>query len=113
MATAQIDPHGLLQTALVGFDLKAKSTLTQVLFFKFKSSSTSLKYAAGKATIYEAALAGQRDAIAQRLAAYRAAYVGEVTFPPPPGGGARSLRAAGARRRRAVTPASIGRLLLE
>ena len=40
VATAQIDAHGLLQTALVGFDLEAKSTLTQVLFFKFESSYT-------------------------------------------------------------------------
>jgi len=92
VATAQLDSNGLLQTALVGFQLKAKSTLTQVLFFKFSSSSTTLKYAAGKATIYEAALADQRADIVQRLAAYRRAYVGQVTFPPPPGGGARSLR---------------------
>jgi hypothetical protein len=89
VATAQLDPSGLLQIALVGFQLKAKSTLTQVLFFKFSSSSTSLKYAAGKATIYEAALADQRADIAQRLADYRCAYVGRVAFPPPPGSGAR------------------------
>ena len=101
VATAQIDPNGLLQTALVGFQLKAKSKLTQVLFFKFSSSATTLKYAAGKATIYEAALADQRAEIAQRLAAYRRAYVGQVKFPPPPGG-VRSPRKARAARPRAV-----------
>jgi hypothetical protein len=84
VATAQLDPNGLLQTALVGFNLKTKSTLTQVLFFKYSSSTTNLKYAAGKATIYEAALKGQRAAIAARLADYRSAYVGQVKFPPPP-----------------------------
>jgi len=113
VATAQIDGGGLLQTALVGFDLKATSTLTQVLFFKFSSSATSLKYAAGRATIYEAALAGQRDAIAQRLAAYRAAYVGQVAFPPPPARGARSLRASRVPRARSTKRTSVARLLLE
>ena len=112
VATAQLDSNGLLQTALVGFQLKAKSKLTQVLFFKFSSSATTLKHAAGKATIYEAALADQRVEIAQRLAAYRRAYVGQVKFPPPPGG-ARSPRKARAARPRAARRISVGRLLLE
>jgi hypothetical protein len=100
VATAQLGAEGLLQTALVGFELKTKSTLTQVLFFKFSSSSTSLKYAAGKATIYEAALKDQREAIAARLAAYRSAYVGQITLPPPPGTVSRSApRRRGAARR--------------
>ena len=86
VATAQLDSNGLLQTALVGFQLKAKSKLTQVLFFKSASSNTKLNYAAGKATIYEAALAEQRAAVAARLSAYRTAYVGQVKFPPAPGG---------------------------
>jgi hypothetical protein len=111
VATAQLDSNGLLQTALVGFQLKAKSKLTQVLFFKFSSSATTLKYAAGKATIYEAALADQRAEIAQRLAAYRRAYVGQVKFPPPPGG-ARSPRKSRAARPRAARRISVGRLLL-
>jgi len=113
VATAQLDSNGLLQTALVGFQLKARSTLTQVLFFKFSSSSTTLKYAAGKATIYEAALADQRAAIAQRLSAYRAAYVGHVALPPPPGGGARSMRKTRAARPRATRRTNVARLLLE
>lgn len=83
VATAQVDPDGLLQIALVAFDLKAKADFTQVLFFRFSSNSTSLKYAAGLATILEAALEDQREAIAERLAGYRSAYVAEVKFPPP------------------------------
>jgi len=86
VATAQVDTNGLLEIALVGFNLKSKSTLTQVLFFKYGANKTRLKFASGKATIYEAALANQRTAIAQRLAAYRTAYVMQVKFPPlPPG----------------------------
>jgi hypothetical protein len=102
VATAQLDSNGLLQTALVCFQLKAKSTLTQVLFFKFSSSSTTLRYAAGKATIYDAALAEQRAAIVERLSAYRRAYVGQVAFPPPPRGGVRSMRKTRAARPRAT-----------
>jgi hypothetical protein len=82
VATAEVEASGLLQVALVAFDLTAKSNFTQVLFFKFASSSTSLKYAAGRATIYEAALKDQREALAGRLAAYRTAYVAEVKLPP-------------------------------
>ena len=113
VATAQLDPNGLLQTALVGFELKAKSTLTQVLFFKYASSSTSLKYAAGRATIYEGALKDQREAIAARLSAYRSAYVGQVTFPPPPGGAVRSMRKANRARALAFSPAKVSGSLLK
>ena len=88
VATAQADNGGVLQIALCGFTLSTRSNLTQVLFFRFNSSATSLKYAAGKATIFEAALAGQRTAIAARLDAYRSAYVGQVKLPPPPQGAA-------------------------
>lgn len=95
VATAQVDDSGLLQIALLAFDLKARVQLTQVLFFKFASSSTRLRYCAGHATIYQAALEEQREAIKARLAAYRAAYVGQVKFPPPPPvkRAARSVRA--------------------
>ncbi len=113
VATAQLDANGLLQTALIGFQLKAKTKLTQVLFFKFSSSSTSLKYAAGKATIYEAALADQRAAIAQRLAAYRSTFVGQVTFPPPPGRGSRTTRKSRAASSRGKKGVKISRLLLQ
>ncbi len=74
----------MLQIALIAFDLKAKVQLTQVLFFKATSSSTRLRYSAGKATIYQAALEEQREAIKARLSAYRSAYVGQVRFPLPP-----------------------------
>jgi hypothetical protein len=84
VATAQVDDNGLLQIAICAFNLKVKSKLTQVLFFKYSSSTRSLKYAAGRATIFEAALEDQRDAIAKRLADYRSVYVGQVKFPQPP-----------------------------
>jgi len=85
VATAQVGASGLIQTGLVGFSLKAKSQLTQVLFFKFSSGSTKLQYAAGQATIYEAALAEQRKQVATKLKEYRQQLVGEVKLPPLPG----------------------------
>ena len=94
VATAQIDPGGLLQIALVGFDLKTKASMTQVLFFKWKASSTKLKYAAGKATIFEAALAEQRDEIANWLREFRADFVRQVMLPKARAK-ARSTRRAG------------------
>lgn len=99
VATADLDANGVLQIALVAFDLKARAKFTQVLFFKFASSSVKLRYSAGKATIYEAALREQRDAIAERLMAYRAAYVAQVKFPPPPAAAPRGMKRRRAARR--------------
>jgi len=117
VATAQIDPGGLLQVALVGFELVVKASLTQVLFVKYASNSTRLKYAAGKATIYEAALQDQREAIAGRLAAYRSSYVAQIPLPPPPpGAGVRSVSrgaAAAPGTGGSISPADASRLLLK
>lgn len=84
VATAEVDVDGVLQVALVAFDLKAKAKLTQILFFKYASGSTKLRFSAGKATIFEAALAQQRDSLAVRMGPYRTAYVGNVALPAPP-----------------------------
>jgi hypothetical protein len=112
VATAEVDSSRLLQTALVGFELKATTSLTQVLFFKSAASSTELKYSAGKATIFEAALRDQRAAIAARLAAYRTAYVAQVPLPPPHAA-VRSLTRSIRSAKPSPTPAKIVRFLLE
>jgi hypothetical protein len=85
VATAHVDSSDLVEIALAGFSLGTKSDLTQVLFFKFTSSSTSLDYAAGKATIYDAALADLRPTIEGRLTEYRHALVGEIKLPASAG----------------------------
>jgi hypothetical protein len=87
VATAQYAGSGLLEIALVAFDLRAKAKLTQVLFFKARSSSISLKYADGTATIYEETLAQNRADVAARLEEYRKSFIREVRLaplPPPP-----------------------------
>jgi hypothetical protein len=84
VAGAEVDASDLLQVALVGFGLKTTSEITQVLFFKFATSSTSLEYAVGQATIDEAALADVRATMAARLADYRRSMIGEITLPEAP-----------------------------
>ena len=84
IATAEVGADGLLQVALVAFELKARAKLSQLLFFKYTSSTTKLRFSAGKATIFEAALAQQRDELAARMVPYRAAYVGSVKLPALP-----------------------------
>lgn len=84
VATADMVANGPLEIALAAFDLKLSAKQTQVLFFRFVSSSTSLRYSAGRATIYEAALSDQREALRSRLEPYRAAYVAQVKLPPLP-----------------------------
>lgn len=102
VATAQMSDSGLIEIALVAFELKSRSKLTQVLFFKFTSNSIDLKFSQGQATIYEAALAQTRQQVADRLAAYRSEYIGEVRFPPKPA----SVVAAGVRGRSRATRGS-------
>ena len=102
VATAQVGPGGLLQTALVAFHLKAKSKFTQVLFFRFSSSSTTMKYASGIATIQESALAETRKMISEQLSEYRREMVANVKFPPL----ARAAQPRSLRSRRRAAPAS-------
>jgi hypothetical protein len=107
VATAQVGPAGVLQTALVAFNLKAKSKFLQVLFFKFSSSSTSLKYASGIATIQESALAETRAQITEKLAEYRRQLVANVDFPTLAVASTRAVRAR-VKPRRGTTDAGRG-----
>jgi hypothetical protein len=101
VATAQYIGSDMLEIALAAFAMKAKQSLTQVLFFKFNSSRIALKYSGGRATIFEAALAQSREDVAARLLEYRAAFVKEVKFPP-----LSAPARGGARRSRSVRPAA-------
>jgi len=61
--------------SLMAFGIEAKATLTQVLFFKFKSSEASLKHYSGKVTINTHVLANVRDLIKTKVAAYAMDYI--------------------------------------
>jgi hypothetical protein len=59
----------------MAFGLEAKATITQVLFFKFKSSEASLKHYSGKVTINTDVLTSVRDLIKNKIAAHAAGYI--------------------------------------
>lgn len=63
---------------LMAFELEAKADLRQVLFFKFRSSDVSLRYASGKITINSMILQAIRKDIEQRIQDYAKSYVAEL-----------------------------------
>lgn len=69
------DEHGRLLVALIAFGLEARTTLTQVIFFKFHTNDVTLQHHSGKVTINAQLLAGVRDQIAGKLIAYTSDYV--------------------------------------
>lgn len=66
---------GQLLVTLMAFGLFARSTLTQVLFFKFQTSEVELKHSSGKVTIDDAVLAAIRPAITNKLAGFAAEFI--------------------------------------
>jgi len=60
---------------LMAFGIEAQATLTQVLFFKFKSSETSLKHYSGKVTINTHVLTKVRDLIKEKIAAHAIDFI--------------------------------------
>jgi hypothetical protein len=69
------DENGRLLVALIAFGLEARTTLTQVIFFKFHTNDVTLQHHSGKVTINAQLLAGVRDQIAGKLFAYTSDYV--------------------------------------
>jgi len=64
--------------SLMAFDLKAKAELTQVLFFKFRSTDVTLRHASGKVTMLPDVLANVREAMAQRIKDYTSDYIAKL-----------------------------------
>lgn len=61
--------------SLMAFGLEAKAGLTQVLFFKFKSSAATLKHYSGKVTINSDVLTHVRKSIKTKIAAHAMDYI--------------------------------------
>ena len=81
VATAQIDPGGLLQVALVGFELVVKATLTQVLFVRYASNSTRLKYRQAKRPSTRPPARISAKPSRRGSPPYRTAYVAQIPSP--------------------------------
>jgi hypothetical protein len=69
------DDNGSLLVTLIAFGLEARTTVTQVLFFKFHTNDVKLHHHSGKVTINAPLLAGVRDQIAGKLVAYTSDYI--------------------------------------
>jgi hypothetical protein len=72
---AEAEDNGQFLVSLMAFGLEAKSTLTQVLFFKFHANDAMLRHYSGKVTINSTVLASVRNAIAEKVAAFSKDYV--------------------------------------
>jgi hypothetical protein len=81
VVTAQPAKDGQINIGLVGFELRAEKTITQVLFFKSAKSKVRLRFAGGSATIFEPVLAGVRATLQQKLAAVTADFVDSIPIP--------------------------------
>jgi hypothetical protein len=66
---------GGVTVSLMAFELDAKSKLTQVLFFKFRSADVTLRHSSSRASVDGVLLAGTAPAVAKKVAAYLKSYV--------------------------------------
>jgi hypothetical protein len=72
---AQQDSTGQFMISMMAFGLEAKSTLTQVLFFKILSNKVKLKQCSGKVTINDAVLTSVREKVKSKLAGRTSGYI--------------------------------------
>jgi hypothetical protein len=70
VTVAQPAPDGGVVTSLMAFELAATKTLTQVLFFKFRSVDAKLRHSSGRVEINAKLLVGLAPAIAERVEDY-------------------------------------------
>jgi hypothetical protein len=72
---AEPEANGGLLVQLMAFGLRAEATVTQVLFFRFKKNTATLRHSSSKVTINSTVLAGVRTEIAAKLAKHTASFV--------------------------------------
>jgi hypothetical protein len=78
VTVAEPSSQGGSVVSLMAFELNAKATLTQVLFFKFRSTDITLRHSSGRVTIDSELLAGTAPVIAKRVADYTQDYVENI-----------------------------------
>lgn len=69
------DADGQFLVSLMAFALEASTTVTQVLFFKVRSNTATLKHQSGRITINATVLSSIRDQIADKIRAFTREYV--------------------------------------
>jgi hypothetical protein len=69
------DEGGALLISLLAFALEARSTLTQVLFFKFRKESVTLRHNEGRVTIDVEVLVAIRNDLSKKLVAFASDFI--------------------------------------
>jgi hypothetical protein len=72
---AQQDEAGDFSVTVMAFGLEAKDTVTQVLFFRARSSEATLRHYLGRVTINTAVLDGIRDGMKAKLINHAQEYI--------------------------------------
>jgi hypothetical protein len=75
VSLAEQAPDGQFLVSTMAFGLEAKSTVTQVLFFKVKKGKATLKHHRGKVTINTGVLDQVRDELQAKLTKHAETYV--------------------------------------
>lgn len=75
ISLAEQDAAGQFFVTLMAFGLEAKSTITQVLFFRAKANEARLRHYSGRVTINTSVLDGVRDSIKAKLSAHASEYI--------------------------------------
>lgn len=75
ISLAEQDANGQFFVSLMAFGLEAKSSITQVLFFKSKANDATLRHYAGRVTINTSVLDGISGAIKEKLSGHAGNYV--------------------------------------
>jgi hypothetical protein len=75
ISLAEQDANGQFFVSLMAFGLEAKSSITQVLFFKAKANDATLRHYAGRVTINTNVLDGISGAIREKLSGHAGNYI--------------------------------------
>lgn len=75
ISLAEQTADGALTVALMAFGLQARTTLTQVLFFKSSASEVQLRHCSGKVVVDSTLLAELRPALKERLSAHARSFI--------------------------------------
>jgi hypothetical protein len=78
VSVAEQMPSGELNVSLMAFGLEARSTMTQVLFFRSLASQVTLRHCSAKVAVDTVVLAGVRDALRARLVGFANDFVRQL-----------------------------------
>jgi hypothetical protein len=78
VSLAQEAEDGQFLVSLMAFGLEAKATVTQVLFFKFRSTDVILQRNSGKVTIATDVLSAIRPMVIAKISEHAADYVKQL-----------------------------------